>query len=453
MDPIELRRQASAFMAQAQSIFDAVRSANREATEAEETRHDELVANAQTLVTKAAGIEGRNQRFSALQSALQDVPGRTGDPLPHNDPSNSRNGRHGYSAMKAIRQLVERRDGTGGGLDGIEAETHQELVNRRGRPARGVLIPWDLAVSPRSLPSSAQYRATGTVDTTAGTGAITTGLGPMIDLLRARMVISGLGATFMADMDGKFALPRQNQSATGYWVAEGGAPSTSNQTIDQVPFEPRTAGGFTDYTRKFLAQTSIGAENWVRDDLTRVVALAVESAALNGTGSSNQPKGILQYGGTIGTVAIGATGGNPTWAHIVAMESAVAAANADIGTLAYCFNAVTRGYLKGAPKISGYPQFIWDTNGGATPVNGYGAAVTNLLPSTLAKSSSGNILSAGIFGNWADLVVATWGGLDVMLDPISLGTSGGNRIIVLQDADVNLRHPESFCICSDIKTT
>lgn len=451
MNPNELRRQAKVRMDQAQELFRSIESAAREATAEEEQRHDSLVAQAESLIAKAREIEARNGRIDALQAALRDNPGRVGEPLlPHNDPANTRDGLHGYSVLKALRQMMDAKSGVGSGLDGVERETHDELAKFRSRKAQGVLIPWDLAVPRSAVSRGVQMRATGTVDTTAGTGAIPTILGPMIDILRARMVTAGLGATFLPDMTGKFALPRQNQAGTAYWVAEGGAPTTSNQTIDQVAFDPKTVGAYTDYTRRLLEQSSVAAEGFVRGDLTAVVARGLESASLNGSGSSNQPKGILQYGGNINTVAIGTNGGPLTWASVVDMESQVAIDNADVGTLAYCVNAKTRGYLKSAPKIgTTFPQFIWETSAGATPLNGYGAATTNLLPANLTKGS-GTALSAAIFGNWADLIIALWSGMDVMVDPFTLSTSGGVRIVVLQDADINIRHPESFAICTDI---
>ncbi|MDC6408909.1 phage major capsid protein [Xylella fastidiosa subsp. multiplex] len=37
------------------------------------------------------------------------------------------------------------------------------------------------------------------------------------------------------------------------------------------------------------------------------------------------------------------------------------------------------------------------------------------------------------------------GRLDITVDPYSLSTSGGTRIVVFQDVDFNIRRTESFC--------
>jgi HK97 family phage major capsid protein len=51
-----------------------------------------------------------------------------------------------------------------------------------------------------------------------------------------------------------------------------------------------------------------------------------------------------------------------------------------------------------------------------------------------------------LFGNFSDLIIGQWGVLDVLVDPYTLGTSGGIRIRVIQDVDVAIRHAESFAV-------
>jgi hypothetical protein len=42
-----------------------------------------------------------------------------------------------------------------------------------------------------------------------------------------------------------------------------------------------------------------------------------------------------------------------------------------------------------------------------------------------------------------------YGGLDITVDPYALSTSGGVRIVALQNVDVAVRHAVSFCKSSD----
>lgn len=187
---------------------------------------------------------------------------------------------------------------------------------------------------------------------TAGGNVVATELlgSSFIDLLRNSMILDRLGVTVLNDLSGNVAIPSQTGAATCYWVAEGGAPTESQQTIGQVPLTPKTAGAFTDFTRRLLLQASIAVELFVRMDLARVLALGLQDGALNGTGSGNQPTGLFNIAG-LGSVAMGTNGGAPTYDMCVDLETAVANSNADIGNLAYVTNSKVRGKLRKTQEL------------------------------------------------------------------------------------------------------
>lgn len=283
---------------------------------------------------------------------------------------------------------------------------------------------------------------------TAGGNVVATDLlaGSFIDLLRNKLAINQLGATILGGLNGNVAIPKQTGSATAYWVAESSAPTESQQTIGQVTLTPKTVGAFTDFSRRLLLQSSVDVEAMVRNDLAAVLALAIDLAAINGSGASNEPTGILNTAG-IGSVAGGTNGAVVNWANIIDLETAVSIANADIGNLSYLTNAKQRGVMKKTAIETGYPDKIW--NSGATPLNGYNCAVSNQVPSNLIKGSSGSVCSAILFGNWSDLIIGMWGGLDLMVDPYTNSTSGTVRIVALQDVDVAVRNAVSFAAMKD----
>jgi HK97 family phage major capsid protein len=246
------------------------------------------------------------------------------------------------------------------------------------------------------------------------------------------------------------AIPKQTGGSTIYWVAENTAPTESQQTIGQVLMSPKTAGGFTDIGRTLMNQSSIDVENFVLADLAANLGLGIQQAAISGTGAANQPSGLL----TRITAAIigGANGLAPTWDNIIDLETNIATANADVGTMAYLVNAKTRGKLKRTQKFSGTNgDPIWD-NGTGQPLNGYQAACTNAVPSNLTKGTSAGVCSAILFGNFADLMIGMWGTTDLIRDPYTASSSGGVRIVALQDVDVNVRNIESFATMVDTLT-
>lgn len=346
-----------------------------------------------------------------------------------------------FSFLRAINALANPTDRKAQEAASFERECSEAVGAKFGREARGFYVPQD--VQTRDL-------VVGTA--TAGGHTVSTDLlaASFIDLLRNRMMVMSMGARLLTGLNGNIAIPRQTGGATAYWVAESGAPTESQQAFDQVTMSPKTVGAYTDISRKLLLQSSIDVEAFVRGDLATVLALAIDLAAINGSGSSNQPRGILNTSG-IGDVAGGTNGLAPAWAHIVELETDVAVANADVGTLGYLTNAKVRGKLKQTEQFSttnGMP--VW--RDGGNPLNGYRAGVSNQVPSNLDKGTSSGVCSAILFGNWADLIIGQWGTLDLMVDPYSNSTSGTVRVVALQDIDVAVRHAVSFSAMLDALT-
>lgn len=344
-----------------------------------------------------------------------------------------------YSMMRAINALSNPGDRAAQDAAAFERECSEAAAQKMGKQARGFMVP-----------SEVQHRDLTVGTPTAGGNLVATDLlaGSFIDALRNSMVIDGLGARFLTGLVGNIAIPKLTGSASAYWVAENTAPTESQQTIGQVTMSPKTVGAYTDISRRLLLQSSLDVEGMVQNDIAQILGLAIQQAAISGSGASNQPSGILTQ---VTPSVIGGTNGlAPTWGNIVQLESDVAVANADVGTLAYLTNAKVRGKLKTTSKVSGQNGFVWES--GDTPLNGYRAGVTNAVPSNLTKGTSSGVASAIIFGNWADLVIGMWGALDLTVDPYSGSTAGTVRIVALQDVDIALRNVVSFATMVDALT-
>ena len=322
-----------------------------------------------------------------------------------------------FSFLRAINYLANPTDRAAREAAAFEIEASEAAAEKLGRASRGITIPVD--VMRRDL----------TVGTaTAGGNLVETELDSanFIDLLRNASALDQAGATVLTGLSGNVNIPRQSGAATAYWVAESGSPTESQQTIDQVALTPKTCGAFTDFSRKLMIQSSIDVENMVRTDLARVLALEIDRVGLYGSGSSNQPLGLKD---TTGVLTEDFSANTPTFAEVVALESDVAGANALLGTPVYLMNAAMGGSLKTATKDSGSGQFI--LQGGE--VNGYRAVIYNQVAS--------NDLW---FGNFSDLIIAYFSGLDLMVDPFTGSTSGTVRVVALQDVDIAARHGASF---------
>ena len=361
-------------------------------------------------------------------------------PLPTADIGLDKRETKRYSMLRVLNALANPGDAAAQRAAAFERECSEAAATRLGKQSRGFMVPNEI-----------QKRDLNTGTATAGGNLVATDLlaGSFIDALRNAMVINGLGTRMLTGLVGNIAIPRLSGTGTAYWVAENTSPTESDQTIAQVTLSPKTVGAFTDISRRLLLQSSLDVEAMVQNDLATILGLAIQQAAISGSGASNQPSGILTR--VTSSVIGGANGAAPTWANMIALESDVAVANADIGTLAYLTNAKVRGKLKSTSKVTGQNGFVWD--GGDTPVNGYRTAVTNAVPSNLVKGTSGSVCSAIIYGNFADLVIGMWGALDLMVDPYTGSTAGTVRVVALQDVDVQLRNVVSFATMVDALTT
>ena len=322
-----------------------------------------------------------------------------------------------FSFLRAINYLSNPTDRSAREAAAFEIEASEAAATKLGRQSRGITVPQE--VLRRDLNVGAA---------TAGGNLVATELdaGSFIDLLRNASALDQAGATVLTGLTGNVAIPRQSGAATAYWVAESGSPTESQQTVDQVSLVPRTVAAYTDFSRRLMIQSSIDVENMVRNDLARVIALKIDAAGLYGTGASNEPLG-LKFTTGIGTEDFAADA--PTFAEVVALESDVATANALLGSPVYLMNAAMRGNLKTTKKDAGSGIFIME-NG---EVNGYRGVLSNQVAS--------NDLW---FGNFADLIIGYFSGLDLMVDPYTHSTSGTVRVVAMQDCDIAIRHPESF---------
>lgn len=309
----------------------------------------------------------------------------------------------------------------------------------------GVRIPHEvLTYGQRSLAKGS---------TNSGAKLVATELleGSFIDMLRAALVVRQAGATFIDGLQGDVAIPRQTAGSNFYFVDEADDVGEGQPAYDQVPLTPHTVGSHVDMTRRLLLQSTPGVEQLVRRDFSEGIARAIDAAALFGnpsfTSQVNRPRGVAYTAG-IGSVSGGTNGAPPMRAHLVSLKAEVAIDNAATGRLAFITNSKVLGKLENTLLDAGSGKFTYEGDG---VLVGRPVYESNAVPSNLTKGGGSN-LSGILYGDWSQLIIGTWSGVDVLSDPYSLGKSGGLRLIVLHDFDVAVRHPESFSVMLDAIT-
>ncbi len=328
-------------------------------------------------------------------------------------------------------------------LSGIEAEVDQmgtDEYRRLGLTKMGHVIP------------SAYLRAaSGQNYTTAADGGnlIEDGGRKYTDMLREKLVVQKLGATVLTDLVGSFSVIGSS-AVQAAWEGEGDQNELKKAAYSKLQMTPHRASVSVATTKDLLRQTSFDVENDLLDKITTAHADLLEKAAICGTGSNGEPTGILGTSG-INTVAIGTNGGALAWKNVVALETAINAANANRGSMAYLTNAKVIGQLKTTEKAANTARFLLDDIAPNT-LNGYAIDWTNLVPSNLTKGSASAKCSALVFGNFADLYIGQWGGVDIVVDPYTGARNAEIYLTLNVWNDVKVVEPKSFAAITDIVT-
>ena len=342
-------------------------------------------------------------------------------PLDNKEIGLSKKERQDFSVVRAIRALANPSDRAAQEGARFEFEASAAAARAYGTTAQGLMIPADVLGNwKRDL------------NTSDDNEIVATNLmaGDFIDVLRNSSSVMQAGARMMPGLVGNVAIPKKTAASSAGWIStEGGAASESEPTFGTVSLTPKTVGAFSDMTRQLILQSTPSIEALVRDDLTQALALAIDAGALKGAGSSGAPTGVYSTSGINTDSFAGAT---PTWAEIVGLETLVAEDNALMGNLSYIAPASLYGTLKTTAKASNQAIFAVDNDG---TMNGYRTIVSN-------QATAGYLL----FGNFSDLLIGMWGGLDLTVDPYTASTSGTIRVVALQSVDVAVRHAVSFAL-------
>ena len=329
-----------------------------------------------------------------------------------------------FSLVKAIRALANPTDRRAQADAEFEFECSEAAAREYGKTAQGVMLPADVLRNWK--------RDINTSDDSSLVAEDYKG-GDFIDILRNSSSVMAAGATMLRGLQGNVVIPKKTATSAPAWIATEGGDNTEQEfTAGSVTMSPKVIGAYTDATRVLLQQSSLDIENLIRDDLTQSIATAIDLGALAGTNTGGQPTGIKN---TTGINTTSFTAANPTWAEIVAMESAVAEDNALLGNLSYICRPADYGTLKTTEKATNTAQFVVSPDGS---MNGYNVIRSNQV-------TSGDFY----FGNFADLLIGFYGGLDINVDPYSQSQSGNLRIVALQTVDVAVRHATSFCVSND----
>lgn len=335
---------------------------------------------------------------------------------------------------------------------GYERELSDEITRRTGKQSQGFYVP-DFA-----------WRSG--VMTTAATGAIagenvtdqfvpTIQRGDLfIEALRAKQVMANLGVTYLGGLTNRVRMPKIATGAAAGFVEEAGDVSDQSPTDAGVTLQPRTLGAFATMSRLLMLESVPAIEQIVQDDLLRSIADKIEYYAIQGSGSSGQPTGILNDGNVNNLdISAGTDVAALTWADITDLVKLVEEDNGVVNaaTLGFLTNPKVKAKMANTVKVA-TTDSVMLLNDPWNAIYGYKAEFTNNVPSDLDPGDGGSDASAMIFGDFSQLMVGLFGAPSIIVDPYSGSKSGDVQISVMQEVDVALRNAISFAKTDEIST-
>jgi len=317
------------------------------------------------------------------------------------------------------------------GFGGLEGECHRALEKKLGPLSHGGQF---------YTPADYIYRAVRDLNVAQAAGGgflVGTKNVSFIDSLRNASKVYQLGATRLPGQRENVTLPKQVGNSTVVWLStETSTATESNSTFSQVSGTPKTASAYMEISDKLLRQSNPSAEGIAVGGLGADVGVGVDAAALNGSGVSGQPLGIL------GTAGIGAASGTTLgYTALVEVQTDLADNNTvlDQNSLGYLTTPSVASLLKSRQRFTSTDSPVWQ-----------GAVHAGMIEGVQALSSKNVPTATLVYGCWSSLVIAEWGTLIVELNPFANFQAGIVGVRCLWSVDVLVRQPLAFSAINSI---
>jgi len=430
-----LKEERGSLLDELAGLQNVIEREARSMSEKETNRLSEIEA-------RLSAIAGEVEKLEKLQSLAAQAAGNS---VSRSEEKEKSKMKEQYSFKRAMEMAISgRRDGVEGEFNAIAAEEYQR--SGVSVSAHSIKIPSE--VFKRDMTATG-----GSPAGTEGGYNIQTSVGSIIDVLLPRTVLRGLGVQQLSNLVGNLDLPTASTLPSAGWNTENGTATEKSPAFSKVTFSPKRLAAYIQVSNQLMLQSSNSIDAYVRNWLLQAMAQSMEAAAIKG-GGSNEPTGIIAnssvnvvYAGGATSNSTNANGAAPVWADVVNLMKAVENANGE--GVAYLTNPLVKAKLQTTPRQSSGVEgnFIWPAGG--SELNGYPVATSTLVPSNLSKGTS-STLSAAIFGDFSKMALASWGGMELTVDPYSGATAGLTNVVLNAYMDCNLLQPAAFAVCKDI---
>lgn len=403
-----IREARAAKVAEARRILATAETEKRSLNPAEQSAFDKFKA-------EITSLEADEQRATFMEDCERRA---AGDPV----------GDRSFSAVQRQVNVVEviRAQMEGRSISGAAAEFAQETERRTGRKAQGVFVPL----------SAIESRAVNTTSTAPELVPTIHRADQYIEPFRNSLLARRLGVRVLSGLSGNLSIPKHGTGTTVGWVAENAALPTGDMSFDGVTLAPKHAGGITEQSRQLIMQSSPDIEQLVRDDLSFMLAQAIDSALIKG-GGTNEPVGVLSTSG-IQTASLSTL----SWQNVLAMLQKLDIVNASAANIVASTKAKAK--LAGTLKAAGIAGYIME--GGK--VGDLPAYFSNQVAEKTGTPNTGRVIA----GDWSQVMLGIWSEVDILVNPFAeTAYNKGNVLIrAMATVDAAVRHPEAFVVADDL---
>ena len=306
-----------------------------------------------------------------------------------------------FSLIKAINDVVNNRNINEDALNVIEMGATE--MRKSGLSYSGQI----------QLPVEERGTAIAATVATDGQEIVATDKLNILEPLRGKSILAEAGATFLTGLVGNISIPNYTGSTCG-WKGELEAADNGKGTFGSVELSPKRLTAYIDISKQFLTQDSVGAEEMLRSDIVNALIAKLEQTIFgDAVGDTTKPAGIFN----------GAEVAAPSYAGVCAAEAAL---TDYLGDKRFVMSPTAKSSFK-QTTISGEKSDLRLLMQG-NEVDGY------------PVSASSNVVAGGYaFGDFSELVVAQWGGIDIVVDPYTLATKNAIRLVINAFFDAKVR--------------
>ena len=319
-----------------------------------------------------------------------------------------------FSLIKAINDVTNNRS-----LDDVAKEVVAKGIAEMRKSGLAVAGSIQLPVLENV---DEEVRANGVLAQTAGAGMenIATEKLDILEPLRANMVMSQAGATYLTGLVGNISIPAYTGSNVA-WAGEVAAAANGAGDWSEIKLQPHRLTAYVDVSKEFLLQDSNDAEAMLRRDIIAAIGNKLEATILGAdAGTDEKPAGLFD-GVTAMTTVL-------KFGDIVDAEAELDAANVS-GAYTYILSPKAKAALRTLSKDAGSGRFVLEDG----EIEGSKALV------------SSNVTAKGlVVGDFSDYVIAQWGAIDLVVDNYTKATEGKVRLVVNAYFDAKPRRATSF---------